>query len=92
MQAHKAISMVYDVTSLIFGFKRHSLIWLVFTVHANAVPFVYKLVDHVDVGSIGPSGVEFPVAVVKYDRPLAFEGFALRLKMRQVNDVLVTSL
>jgi hypothetical protein len=92
MQAHEAIGMVDDITSLVLGLKSHSFVRLIFTVHADAVPFVNKLVDDVDMSSVGSSSVEFPVAVVKHDRPLAFKGFTLRLEMCQVYDVLVTSL
>jgi hypothetical protein len=92
MQAHEAIGMVDDIASLVLGLKRYSFVRLIFTVHADAVPFVNKLVDDVDMSSVGSSSVEFPVAVVKHDRPLAFKGFALRLEMCQVYDVLVTSL
>jgi hypothetical protein len=87
-----AVPATHHITSLVLGLKRYSFVRLIFTVHTDAVPFFNKLVDDVDVSSVGSSSVEFPVAVVKHDRPLAFKGFALRLEMCQVYDVLVTSL
>ena len=84
--------MVYDVASLVFGFKRHCFIWLLFTVLTDIVPFFNKLIDDIDVSPVGPSCVKFPISVIEYDRALAFKGFTFVFKMCQVDDVFVTSL
>jgi hypothetical protein len=64
--------MVYNVSSEVFGFKGNSYVWVDRSIDTNFVPLLDELIDHINMRSVGPSGVELSVTMIVHDGSLAF--------------------
>jgi len=84
--------VVNDITVSIVCLERDCLVWIILSIYAEFVPFIYQLVDHINVRPLRLCDVEASTPVVEHDGALALQGFALRLEVSKVYHMLVALL
>lgn len=84
-ECHQAISVVDNITSLVFGFKSHSFIWMIIAIDGNVVKLGHKFVNDINMTSVGQSRIKIPISMIKDNGTFALESFSFIFEMGQID-------